>query len=74
MIEFAKITIRRYRSPDGQPTCCADNSAGQKCQFFAVRNFGSQDVCTLGIQRDLDGPNETSYTRPHADCEVWKDA
>jgi len=73
MTEFATIKIQRFRGPDGQPACAIDTRAGHKCRFLAVRNFGTQDVCTLGSQRDLVGPNLTDYTRPHADCEVWKD-
>ena len=65
------ITVQRYRSPDGKPTCCRDHPAGETCRFMAVRRWGLQDVCTLGIQRDVHRETELGYTRPHAQCEVW---
>jgi hypothetical protein len=74
MSEYATIKIERFRSPDGLPTCIVDTRAGHKCRFLAVRNFGAQEVCTFGFDRDLDGPNEIGYTRPHNECEVWRDS
>lgn len=72
-MEYATIEIQRYRSQDGAPTCCADHSTGQTCQFLGVRNFGTIDVCTLGVQRDL-SPRSTDFQRPDARCKVWADA
>jgi len=72
-MEYATISVQRFRSPDGAPTCCADNSVGQTCRFLGVRNFGTVDVCMLGEQRDL-AQRTTGFQRPDARCEVWSEA
>ncbi len=68
--DAATITVQRYRSPDGKPTCCADKRTGRVCRYLGVRSFGTIDVCMLGEQRDLAPRGEWS-TRPDARCEVW---
>ena len=73
MSEYATIKIERFRSPDGLPTCCADIQKLQVCRFLATRNFGTQDVCTFGVQRDIEGPSIIGYTRPDNKCEVWRE-
>ncbi len=69
--DAATITVIRYRSPDGTPTCCADHPAGRTCRFMGARRWGLQDVCTLGIQRDVYRESELCYVRQHNGCEVW---
>jgi hypothetical protein len=71
--EYATIQIRRYRSPDGQPTCCADHPAGMTCPYLGSRRMGSVDVCLLGEPRDL-APRTLGYQRPHDKCAVWDGA
>ena len=72
-MEHKTISVQRFRSPDGAPTCCADHPAGQTCRFLGVRSFGTVDVCMLGVQRDL-APRTTGFQRPDERCEVWADA
>lgn len=69
-METTTITIQRYRTPDGKPTCCADAEAGQMCRFLGVRRYGLVSVCMLGKQRDIAAP-EHGYTQPDDKCEVW---
>ena len=69
-MEIATIKIARYRSADGQPTCCLDHPAGKVCKFLGTRKFGSIDVCMLGQEREL-GERGIGYTRPDTACEVW---
>ena len=69
-MEHKAILVQRYRSPDGAPTCCADQPAGQVCRFLGARNFGTVDVCLLGGVRDL-APRTTDFQRPDSRCEVW---
>ena len=69
-MEQTTIVIERYRSPDGQPTCCSDFTAGKICRFLGVRRFGTVDVCTLGRDRDL-MRGESGFTMPDEMCEVW---
>lgn len=71
-MEYKTISVRRFRSQDGEPTCCANHSAGETCPFLGVRNFGTVDVCMLGEQRDL-APRTNGFQRPDARCEVWSD-
>ena len=68
--EHTHILVKRYRSPDGRPTCCADHPAGETCRFFGTRNFGTVDVCMFGQQRDLYRKG-LEFVRPDAQCEVW---
>lgn len=70
--ETATITIKRYRSPDGKPTCCRDVATGELCAYIGARKFGTVDVCLLGQQRDL-LDRADGWTRPDKACEVWKD-
>lgn len=72
IMEYKTISIQRFRSPDGAPTCCADHANGQECRFLGVRNFGIVDVCMLGEHRDL-SPRTTGFQRPDSHCEVWAD-
>ena len=69
-MDYATIVIERYRSPDGQPTCCEDHPAGKICRFLGTRNFGTRDVCMLGQDRDL-VHRTLAFTRPGPWCEVW---
>ena len=71
MTEHATISVQRFRSPDGLPTCCLDHQAGDHCRFLGARNFGTVDVCMLGEQRDL-APRSTGFQRPDAHCAVWE--
>lgn len=70
-METATISIERFRDEDGSPTCCADHSAGNTCRFLGVNSFGTVDWCMLGQQRRLH--RRMRYTRPDADCEVWRE-
>lgn len=72
MTEHTTIKVMRFRSQDGKPTCCADHAAGKTCRFLAVRAFGTVDVCTLGVQRDL-GARHEGFRRPDDKCEVWSE-
>lgn len=69
-VEYATISVTRYRSPDGKPTCCANHPAGETCRFLGSRRMGAVDVCMLGEQRDL-APLTLGFQRPDAKCEVW---
>jgi hypothetical protein len=69
-MEYKTISIQRFRSPDGLPTCCANHEAGETCRFLASRKFGTVDACMLGEQRDL-APRRMDFQRPDARCEVW---
>ena len=70
--EQTTIVIKRFRSPDGIPTCCANHTLGTVCRFFGSRKVGTSDVCMLGERRDL--MNRTNgFIRPDNKCEVWKD-
>ena len=64
------ISVQRYRSPDGRPTCCLNHAAGLTCRFLGARKFGTVDVCLLGERRDL-APRTTDFQRPDKLCEVW---
>lgn len=68
--EYATISVRRFRDPAGNPTCCADHPAGKTCRFLGVTHFGTRDTCMLGEQQNLDSID--GYTRPDERCEVWK--
>ena len=70
-IEQTTLLIKRFRSPDGVPTCCADASVGNTCRFLGTRNFGTVDVCMLGERRALMNRG-SGFTRPDNKCEVWK--
>ncbi len=70
--EIVTIKVIRYRSPDGEPTCCADAQAGRICAYLGTRSFGQMDVCMLGQHRDIQRPKAVSYTRPLSDCPVWE--
>jgi len=72
MPEYTTIQIARFRSPDGEPTCCANVQKKEFCRFLGVRNFGTIDVCMLGEQRDLSA-RTTGFQRPYSKCEVWND-
>lgn len=72
MIESVTLTFARYRTPDGKPTCAVDFRDGRVCQFLGRRKAGQQDVCMLGVQRDLDGPMSFGHTRPDDKCLIWE--
>ena len=72
--EYATIKVKRYRTPDGNPTCCADQPAGLTCRFLGVRGFGLVTVCMLGQEHRIEysSTNNSGYLQPHDGCEVWK--
>ena len=71
--ETVILEVVRYRSPEGEPTCCAEISKQEVCQFLGVRNFGTLDVCMLGEQKDL-MRSYNHFISPHSECSLWTGA
>jgi hypothetical protein len=71
MDEFASIQVKRYRTPDGAPTCCRNWQSGELCQFLGSRRFGAMPVCMLGEQIDMDKQRPDQWITPHNKCLVW---
>ena len=68
-MEHVTIEIARYRSPDGQPTCCANHQSGETCKFLGFRLFGQMAVCMFGANCDL--YSVSGFIVPREQCEVW---
>lgn len=70
--EYKTLTIARFRTPMGKPTCSVDHPAGRTCQFLGSKRFGTIPVCLLGQETEL--PNcGVGFQTPHDNCPVWKD-
>lgn len=72
-IEVHKISIRAFRTDQGDPTCSLGPTRDQTCQFFRTRMFGSIEECAaLGVDIHRD-PAPYGYLNPPAECPVWAD-
>ena len=72
-MDATKITVLRYITPEGKPTCCRDWLSGQTCRFLHVSNLGSLIECALHraeVFRDLESAGR--YLKPVETCEVWQ--
>jgi len=69
--ETRTIEVKVYRTPDGKPTCRRNNHA---CKFLNYAKFGTIPVCmSVDVPRDLMYYEHEVFTKPHANCELWKD-
>ena len=72
--EKVTLEVDRFRTPDGQPTCCSDVEKGHICLFMGTSAYGTRDVCMFGEQKDLRRGSYRYYTVPHKDCPLWTGA
>jgi hypothetical protein len=77
MAEPATLTIPRYLTTDGRPTCCTDVPSGMVCPLLRTRNYGAIMVCQWA-EKDLDpyraadgGYDPTEWIAPASDCPLW---
>jgi|JI9StandDraft_2_1071091.scaffolds.fasta_scaffold851128_2 hypothetical protein len=72
MSERIELTIERYRTPSGEPTCSA--SLVDTCPFYFTQRMGTVEMCCFNLVR-LERPrdNELGYLIPHKNCPVWLD-
>lgn len=70
-MEQVTITVERYRTPKGEPTCCGKFTEGHFCRFLGRRNFGAEWVCMFGEAKQLF--ERDGYLYPHPDCEIWRE-
>ena len=64
------ITVRVYKTKDGAPTCCI-LAGSRECEFLGFRHLGTQPVCMLGEQVDLERDGDgTGFIVPHDGCRL----
>lgn len=44
------ITVKRYKTPDGKPTCARDFSTGEVCEFLLSKHFGTRFLCSFDLE------------------------
>lgn len=70
MTEHRTITLEVFRTPQGEPTCCA-KAKEQECALLDHIRFGTIAVCTMVrtfLHRGADG---TGYLIPDCKCPLW---
>ena len=82
--EVTLLEVRRYRCPDGKPTCGSNFEIGAICRFLRTRLFGSRHECSeaptdgrngfesVYADDGKDGTKGTGFIRPCEQCVVWK--
>lgn len=69
--ETITLTVKRYRTPDGKPTCARHVPTGAKCRFLATWRYGTCWVCRLNPSSELWKYTQEGYLEPEPECPVW---
>jgi hypothetical protein len=72
-VEFA--LVRKYRTPNGEPTCAVNIQTGHSCLLLGSKCFGSKDICLLDSDTPLlrRGDDGLGYLIPSESCPFWKE-
>ena len=68
-IVTVSITVERYRTADGRPTCRVD--AQHQCMFLMLQ-YGLIPICTFGQNKKLETYNDDLEESLRPDCKVWE--
>ena len=69
MTDHATITILRYRTPEGEPTCSV--SIAKTCPLYRRQRFATVETCAW-TGMDIYRGRETTFLQPTEGCPVWK--
>lgn len=70
---FVKYT--RYKTHEGEPTCCLSLRDKKFCEYLYCKNYGQIDFCLLTGENVFRGEGKngegTGYLIPHKNCLLW---
>ena len=70
MTEAVSIEFKRYKTPQGQPTCRTRDCA---CAFLGSSTFGTRDMCMFDASSYIYRDPDTQFTVPCKSCPIWGD-
>lgn len=79
MNETTSLTVVRYRTKDGLPTCAANFETGEVCMFYATQRFGCSETCLFSDKSDRIWQSMARRDQgrgtliPLATCPVWQE-
>lgn len=76
------ISVKRYRTDAGDPTCAKSFPQGHVCDFLIADPFALGSIGYCAMLGGMEGPvirrergtNDLRYLLPHKDCPLWSNA
>jgi hypothetical protein len=68
--ELKRLSIKKYRDPDGFPTCRTKEGS---CQFLSSIKCGTYDLCSINDEFLICSKNDIGFLQPHCKCPVWSE-
>lgn len=81
MKETVQLTVNRYRTSEGKPTCACDFSKNEVCEFYRTQRFGMSETCLFapdsynGYKENMnrEGKDQLGFLIPGSWCPLFKE-